>query len=73
METITKIAENNVEVSEIKETRESQSYGQNRIDEELRNLFLEEQRINAFDKIKELEEINKKRNRLNLIQTEMNK
>ena len=71
METITKIAENNVEVSEIKETTEIQSYGQHRIDNERTQLNAEIERINSFDRLIELEKINLKIERLNNIEAEL--
>jgi len=73
METIKKIAENNVEISEVKETTETQSYGQDRINSERNSLNTELERINNFDKIKELEKINLKIQRLNLIEAELNR
>ena len=73
MENINKIGDNHVLV-EIEETATTtEEYGQARIDEETEKLNAEMERLNAFDVKKEKAIVQKKLDRLALIQKEIDK
>ena len=73
MENINKIGDNHVLVEKEETATTTEEYGQARIDEETEKLNAEMERLNAFDVKKEKAIVQKKLDRLALIQKEIDK